>query len=130
VELRLTSAAAGQYSLGFDFGRSLAKDLDDKFLYTEYGGLGYETSRLFVKPPDAFGHEQPSTRAGSGTEYLLGVSRDPKRTASVSKFEGTNLGRDCKHSWSDRSGLAPDAYDASCGDADVLIEPRTKTTNH
>ena len=96
----------------------------------EYGGLGYETSRLFVKPPDAFGHEQPSTRAGSGTEYLLGVSRDPKRTASLSELEGTNLGRDCKHSWSDRSGLARHAYDASRRDADVRIKPRTKTTDH
>jgi hypothetical protein len=96
----------------------------------EQGELGYETSRLLDGPADAFGRDQPSTRAGSGKEYLLGVSRNPKRAASLSEFEGTNLGRDCKHSWSDRSGLAPDAYDASCGDADVLIEPRTKTTNH
>ena len=96
----------------------------------EEGELGYGTRRLFDDPADALGHDRPSTRAGSGKEYLLGVSRNPKRAASLSEFEGTNLGRDCKDSWSDRGGLAPDAYDASCWDADVLIEPRTKATNH
>ena len=95
-----------------------------------YGGGSYETRRLFDDPANALGHDQPSTRAGSGKEYLLGVSRNPKRAASVSEFEGADLGRDCKYSWNDLSGLAPDAHDASCGDADVHVEPRTKTTDH
>jgi hypothetical protein len=34
---------------------------------------------LFDDPADVFGHDQPSARAGSGKEYLLGVSRNPKR---------------------------------------------------
>jgi hypothetical protein len=93
---------------------------------TKRGGFDYETSRLFGDPADAFGHNQPSTRAASCTEHLLAVSCNPKRTTFVAEFKGTNFRRDCKYSWSNRSGLTPDAYDATCRDANVHFEPRTE----
>ena len=94
------------------------------------GELGYEARRQFGTPANAFGHGQPSTGAGSGQEYLLGVSRNRKGAASLSEFEGTNFGRDCKHSGTDRGGFAPHAYHASCGHADVHIESPAKTADH
>jgi len=60
------------------------------------------------------------------TTGVFRVSRDPKRTGSLTKLAGTDILRACNRSWNDDRCLNGGAYDAACGDANVQAYDRTK----
>jgi hypothetical protein len=61
-----------------------------------------------------------------GARGLFRVSRDPKRTGSLTEFTVTDIFRACHRSWNDARCLIGGAYHASCGDANVHAHGRTE----
>jgi len=84
-----------------------------------------------------FGRSCLRTRGGRSTRWrrigaagLFGVSRGPKRRASLAELTVTDILRACDHSRNDRRRLDGGADDATCWDADVHAYIRTTRRYH
>src|ERR1700674_1439398 len=89
----------------------------------------YGTCDLFGDLSGAFGCRRSCSRTGGwrstrgpriGATGLFRVSRDPKRTGSLAELTVADIFRACNRPWNDGRCLIGGAYDAPCGDANVL----------